>query len=101
MQTNAGGQPFRNGAPHDQITPQKAALVRGITQTALSRGVHLPPAFSGIQDPNYNPATSPFAWLEIVDIGVIRLGGKDVDIIKLFNLVFSRGGYNKVRSRYS
>lgn len=64
-----------------------------------SRGMPLPPALTGVPyPPNYDPANSCWKNLECVpgEIGIFRLGGKDIELLKLWAIVLQYGGGVKV-----
>lgn len=65
-----------------------------------SRNTPLPPQLTGVPLPaNFDPAQMPWKTLEVspTDLGVIRLGGKDVDLYRLWILVTNAGGGPAVR----
>jgi len=57
----------------------------------------LPQALTGIPS-NYDPANSPLKMIEPTpgELGSFRLAGKDVDMFKLWGIVFRTGGGHKV-----
>ncbi|KAG8823748.1 hypothetical protein FRC17_009239 [Serendipita sp. 399] len=73
----------------------RAVLMKLLAELHNRKNNPLPPALTGVTSPNWNPATSTFK-LEITSIGVVRIGGHDVDFLKLWQTVFGMGMSTKV-----
>ncbi|KAJ2928818.1 hypothetical protein H1R20_g8288, partial [Candolleomyces eurysporus] len=57
------------------------------------RNIPLPPFLTGVPVPNYDQARSPWAAIEPgSEIGSFKLADKDVNLFKLWGLVFAHGG---------
>jgi SWI/SNF chromatin-remodeling complex subunit SWI1 len=103
--TNAPPNPSLN-APmsHPNFTPSDVAKNRQRTFLAGLAGAHatrhpLPPALTGNPYPsNYDPTNSPWKSLDCPpgQLGVVRVGGKDIDLLRLWQLVTQLGGWQKV-----
>jgi SWI/SNF chromatin-remodeling complex subunit SWI1 len=78
----------------------KPVLLRMIAELYNRKGTPLPPALTGVQTPAWNPVTSPFRFELGTEKGVIRLAGQDVDLFKLWQILFAAGLSAKV-SRYN
>lgn len=80
------------------VKQRQRNFLNGLTTVMAARGTPLPPTLTGIPNPDFNPQNSPWKTLEVSsEIGAFRLGGKDVDLFKLWGLVFQAGGHDKVR----
>ncbi|KAI6133995.1 hypothetical protein EV401DRAFT_1909077 [Pisolithus croceorrhizus] len=80
------------------VNPKQSFLSR-LAQFHITRGHPLPPALTGCPyPPGYDPTNSPWKNLDCPsgEIGIFRLGGKDVDLRKLWTTVWQRGGSSKV-----
>lgn len=100
MQPNSAPPPRNghSGMPPQDMTRQRHGMLRVVAgAVASTRNIALPPALTGVPNPNYNPNNSPFGWLDIVEVGILRLLGKEVDLLRLWNIVLNRGGTAKVR----
>jgi SWI/SNF chromatin-remodeling complex subunit SWI1 len=102
--TNAPPNPSLN-APmsHPNFTPSDVAKHRQRTFLTGLAGAHarvpLPPALTGSPyPPNYDPTNSQWKYLDCPpgQPGVIRLGGKDIDLLRLWQMVTQLGGSQKV-----
>jgi SWI/SNF chromatin-remodeling complex subunit SWI1 len=67
-------------------------FLRGLAGVMASRNTPLPPALTGYPVPQYDPHTSSFNYLDIPEVGVVRLTGKDIDLARLWSLVINNGG---------
>ncbi|KAF7306742.1 ARID domain-containing protein [Mycena indigotica] len=56
------------------------------------RNTPLPPALTGVQTPGYDALSSTWQMLDIPDVGVIRIAGRDIELLKLWGLVKQSGG---------
>ncbi|KAG1757419.1 hypothetical protein EDB19DRAFT_1657370 [Suillus lakei] len=103
--TNAPQNPSLN-APmsHPNFTASDVAKHRQRTFLAGLAGAHvtrapLPPALTGAPyPPNYDPANSPWKSLDCPpgQPGVVRVGGKDIDLLRLWQMVTQLGGWQKI-----
>lgn len=103
--TNAPPNPSVN-APmsHPNFTPSDVAKNRQRTFLAGLAGAHatrhpLPPALTGNPYPsNYDPTNSPWKSLDCPpgQPGVVRVGGKDIDLLRLWQMVTQLGGWQKI-----
>jgi hypothetical protein len=84
---------------HQDEARGKPVLLRMIAELYNRKGTPLPPALTGVQTPAWNPATSPFRFELGSEKGVIKLAGEDVDLFKLWQILFASGLGSKV-SRY-
>ncbi|THH02915.1 hypothetical protein EW026_g62 [Hermanssonia centrifuga] len=77
---------------------RKRSFLQGVASIMAQRGTPLPPALTGAPYQGFDPATSMWRSLEVsgVDVGVVRLAGKDVDLFKLWALVQHHGGSTKL-----
>ncbi|KAK7058831.1 hypothetical protein VNI00_001455 [Paramarasmius palmivorus] len=68
-------------------------FLAGLANFMMKQNTPLPPALTGVPTPNYDPNTSMFSDLEpSSEPGSFRLAGKDVDLFRLWAMVFQRGG---------
>ncbi|PPQ89376.1 hypothetical protein CVT25_002194 [Psilocybe cyanescens] len=89
--------PLRN--PTNAVKTRQHAFLQGIASIMSKRNTPLPPSLTGVQVPNYDPTNSPYSIIEpSAEVGSFRLAGKDVDLWKLWGLVFQNGGGNAVTS---
>lgn len=93
------GNPAMGAQPSAATVKQRQRnFLNGLTTVMAARGTPLPPTLTGIPNPDFNPQNSPWKTLEVSnEVGAFRLGGKDVDLFKLWGLVFQAGGHDKVR----
>lgn len=116
MPNNHGPPPPQNASFLDPSMPQSNPATRNPIQSATSlkqrqqgflnglasimakRSTPLPPALTGVPASNYDPNNSPWKIIEPspTEIGSFRLAGKDVDLFKLWGVVFQNGGGNVV-----
>lgn len=70
----------------------------GLANVHLNRGTPLPSALTTVPcPPNYDLASSQWKTLECSsEVGAFRLAGKDVDLFKLWGIVWQFGGGQKV-----
>ncbi|KAG8219929.1 hypothetical protein J3R82DRAFT_927 [Butyriboletus roseoflavus] len=86
--------------------PPNVAMIRnkqrnflvGLANVHLNRGTPLPSALTTVPcPPNYDLASSQWKNLECSpEVGAFRLAGKDVDLFKLWGIVWQLGGGQKV-----
>lgn len=93
------GNPGMGAQPSAATVKQRQRnFLNGLTTVMAARRTPLPPTLTGIPNPDFNLQNSPWKTLEISnEVGAFRLGGKDVDLFKLWGLVFQAGGHDKVR----
>lgn len=88
-------------APMAEVMRQrKRGFLNGLANVMMQRNTPLPPALTGVPLPaTFDPAAIPWKSLEINpnDVGIIKLAGKDIDLYKLWAMVFQAGGGVKVR----
>ncbi|KAH9946784.1 hypothetical protein B0H21DRAFT_382456 [Amylocystis lapponica] len=76
-----------------QQQQKRRSFITGVANVMQQRNVPLPPALTGVPyPPNYDPSSSPWKSLDVADIGVVRLAGKEVDLYKLWALALQAGG---------
>lgn len=83
-----------------QMAQKRRQFLHGLATVMNQRNSPLPPNLSGVPYPHgYDPTNSPWKMLDIspADHGLIRVAGKDVDLYKLWSVVFSNGGGMRVR----
>ncbi|KAJ7071219.1 hypothetical protein C8F01DRAFT_1109570 [Mycena amicta] len=71
---------------------RQTGFLNGLARIMQSRGSPLPPALTGVDTPSFDPVTTTWKSLEIADVGVVRIAGRDVDLFKLWGLVGRSGG---------
>ena len=79
---------------------RKRSWLMGLATLMTQRNTPLPPQLTGVAlPPNFNAAEMPWKSLEVspVDLGFIRLAGKDVDLFRLWGIVANMGGGAQVR----
>ncbi|KAF8898585.1 hypothetical protein BD779DRAFT_1484669 [Infundibulicybe gibba] len=68
-------------------------FLNGLAGVMLKRGTPLPPTLTGMPTPTYDPNNTPWKGLEPSStVGSFRLAGKDVDLFKLWGIVYQNGG---------
>lgn len=78
---------------------RQQSFLGGVARIMFNRNTPLPPSITGVQVP-FDPATSPWKGLEPAsEPGGFKLAGKDVDLFRLWNLVFQAGGSNKIQQQ--
>ncbi|KAH7883725.1 hypothetical protein F5I97DRAFT_1929969 [Phlebopus sp. FC_14] len=91
--------PSRQQMMNSTTLKQRQRFFNGLANIHISRGHPLPPALTGVSyPPNYDPANSPWKNIECSsnEVGVFRLAGKDIDLLKLWGTVLPLGGGAKV-----
>ncbi|OCH96516.1 hypothetical protein OBBRIDRAFT_765320 [Obba rivulosa] len=82
-----------------QHQQRKRSFLNGLSNLMTHRNMPLPPALTGVPFPSgYDPNNSPWKNLEVspLDIGIIRLAGKDIDLYRLWGMVQQAGGSQKI-----
>jgi SWI/SNF chromatin-remodeling complex subunit SWI1 len=88
------------GNPQLQMHQKRRQFLHGLGTLMAQRNTPLPPGLTGVPYPqNYDPNNSPWKMLEVspVEPGYIRIAGKDVDLYRLWCIVYQHGGGMKVR----
>ncbi|KAH8120091.1 hypothetical protein DFH11DRAFT_1838066 [Phellopilus nigrolimitatus] len=90
------------------MTPQQAAaqhkvrqanFLQGLAKIMATRHMPLPSSITGIEA-GYDPVSSPWKNLEPTpEFGGIRLARKDVDLYKLWQIIFTAGGAGKIQQQ--
>ncbi|KAI6007473.1 hypothetical protein EDD15DRAFT_2211602 [Pisolithus albus] len=91
--------PVTRQLPNSVHVKPKQSFLASLARCHITRGHPLPPALTGCPyPPGYDPTNSPWKNLDCQagEIGIFRLGGKDVDLRKLWTTVWQRGGFVKV-----
>lgn len=88
----------RQQPPAATLKQRQRNFLNGLNSVMAAKNSPLPPALTGVPNPQYDPSTSLWKTLEpsTTEIGAFRLAGKDVDLFKLWGLVFQAGGHAKV-----
>ena len=86
----------RNQPPNNATKGRQQNFLAGLANLMAKRGTPLPPSLTGIPS-SYDPSRSPWTIIEpSTEIGSFKLAGKDVDLFKLWGLVFQNGGGHAV-----
>jgi SWI/SNF chromatin-remodeling complex subunit SWI1 len=80
------------------IKQRQAGFLNGLARIMAQRNTPLPPALTGMDTPTYDPNTSQWKMVEPAEVGAFRLAGRDIELFKLWTLVFQAGGGAAVRS---
>jgi len=87
----------RPQAMNNPLRTRELGFLNGIASVFAKRGTPLPPALTGVPSPLYDPNHSPWSTIEVgSDIGFFKLAGKEVNLFKLWGLVFQHGGGQSV-----
>ncbi|KAJ7042444.1 hypothetical protein C8F04DRAFT_1075940 [Mycena alexandri] len=89
---NAAARNPSNPAQVGSIKQRQAGFLNGLARIMVSRNTPLPPSLTGMETPSYDPASTHWKVLEPVEVGVFRLAGREIDLFKLWGLVFQNGG---------
>lgn len=80
-------------------TGRQQSFLNGLATIMAARNTPLPPSVTGVPCA-YDPATSPWKNLEPASaLGGFKLAGQDVDLFKLWGLVFQNGGAGKLQQQ--
>ncbi|KAJ7783566.1 hypothetical protein DFH07DRAFT_192296 [Mycena maculata] len=82
----------RNPSQSVSVKQRQTGFLNGLARIMASRNTPLPPALTGVETPTYDPTNTQWKILEPADVGAFRLAGRDVDLFKLWGLVFQNGG---------
>lgn len=74
----------------------KPVLLHMLNEIYLRRGAPLPPALTGMNNPNWDPSTSTWKFDLGTERGVIKVAGLDVDLFKFWQALFAGGLTQKV-----
>ncbi|KAJ7655021.1 hypothetical protein DFH06DRAFT_1329390 [Mycena polygramma] len=74
------------------VKQRQVGFLNGLARIMASRNTPLPPALTGIDTPTFDPNTSQWKILEPADVGAFRLAGREIELFKLWGLVFQNGG---------
>lgn len=109
LPSSSTSHPMQNNLQDGPRPPQpnQSQIIQGRQRSFLGslgalmvqRGTPLPPQLTGVPYPaGFDASKSLFNVLDVspTDFGTIRLTGKDVDLFKLWTLVFQSGGMAKV-----
>lgn len=80
------------------IKQKQRGFLSSLAACHNSRGAPLPPGLTGVPyPPNYDPNNSRWKNIESAgEPGFFRLGGKDIELMKLWAIVLQFGGSAKV-----
>ena len=79
------------------LKQRQQGFLQGLAGLMAKRNTPLPPSLTGIPYPNYDPNNTLWSIIEpSSEIGSFRLAGRDVDLFKLWGLVFQQGGGHMV-----
>ncbi|KAJ6627124.1 hypothetical protein B0H10DRAFT_1995535 [Mycena sp. CBHHK59/15] len=87
--SNAAARPGQSTS----LKQRQLGFLNGLARIMASRNTPLPPALTGVETPTYDPNATQWKMLEpSAEIGAFRLAGRDIDLFKLWGLVFQNGG---------
>jgi len=79
------------------LKQRQQGFLQGLAGLMAKRNTPLPPSLTGIPYSNYDPNNTLWSIIEpSSEIGSFRLAGRDVDLFKLWGLVFQQGGGHMV-----
>ena len=79
------------------LKQRQQGFLQGLAGLMAKRNTPLPPSLTGIPYSNYDPNNTLWSIIEpSPEIGSFRLAGRDVDLFKLWGLVFQQGGGHMV-----
>ena len=89
---------FRNQpSGSSSLKQRQQGFLQGLAGLMAKRNTPLPPSLTGIPYSNYDPSNTLWSIIEpSPEIGSFRLAGRDVDLFKLWGLVFQQGGGHTV-----
>ena len=94
-----GRHPSSQNPNARNMQQREQGFLQGLHNLMAKRNAPLPPALTGVPVPNYDHSTSPWTAIEPgSEVGSFKLAGKDVNLFKLWGLVFSHGGGQAVRT---
>jgi SWI/SNF chromatin-remodeling complex subunit SWI1 len=94
---NASFPDPRNQAGSSSLKQRQQGFLQGLAGLMAKRNTPLPPSLTGIPFPNYDPSNTLWSIIEpSSEVGSFRLAGRDVDLFKLWGLVFQQGGGHTV-----
>ncbi|KAJ6519625.1 hypothetical protein C8R45DRAFT_952140 [Mycena sanguinolenta] len=74
------------------IKQRQAGFLNGLARIMIQRGTPLPPALTGMDTPSFDPTNTRWHMVEPADVGSFRLAGQNIEMFKLWTLVFQAGG---------
>ncbi|KAH6917242.1 hypothetical protein BKA70DRAFT_1555793 [Coprinopsis sp. MPI-PUGE-AT-0042] len=101
MPINNGPQPLLEPSMSNPRIPlpRQQSFLHGLHNFWQGRGQPLPPQLTGIPAPNYDPSTSPWNAIDVSqEPGNFRIAGKDINLMKLWTMVYQNGGGNQLTS---
>ena len=76
---------------------QRQGFFKMLNDLMVQQNNPLPPALTGVPNPNFDPSKSRFNMLDIPGEGCFRFAGKAIDVYDLFTIVMQTfGGSTKV-----
>ena len=79
------------------LKQRQQGFLQGLAGLMAKRNTPLPPSLTGIPYSNYDPSNTLWSIIEpSPEVGSFRLAGRDVDLFKLWGLVFQQGGGHTV-----
>ena len=79
------------------LKQRQQGFLQGLASLMAKRNTPLPPSLTGIPYSNYDPSNTLWSIIEpSPEAGSFRLAGRDVDLFKLWGLVFQQGGGHTV-----
>ena len=91
--------PLLNQQPQQQhaVARARSNFFQGLAHVMNNRGTPLPTQLTGVPS-TYDPTTSLWKFLDLgTEAGIIRMGGKDLDLYQLWTIVLAAGGGLKAR----
>ncbi|KAF7339818.1 hypothetical protein MVEN_01898300 [Mycena venus] len=82
----------RNPNQAVSIKQRQAGFLNGLARIMAQRNTPLPPALTGVDTPTYDPNSSQWKMVEPAEVGAFRLAGRDIELFKLWSMVFQAGG---------
>ncbi|KDQ30649.1 hypothetical protein PLEOSDRAFT_38448 [Pleurotus ostreatus PC15] len=110
---SAGNPPFfdspsamaqSNPAARAAMLKSRQQFLNGLASVHQKRSTPLPPQLTGVTtNPAYDPMNTQWKSLEgmISEPGVLRIVGKDIDLMRLWSMVLQLGGFGSVNGNNS
>ncbi|KAF9044865.1 hypothetical protein BDZ89DRAFT_1089791 [Hymenopellis radicata] len=93
LDTNMSAPNSAAPRPNLQIQQRYQGFLVGLANIMAKRNTPLPPQITGVPTPQYDHHTSAFKSIELSpEVGHFRLGGRDIDVFKLWGTIASSGG---------
>ncbi|KAL9716105.1 hypothetical protein Ac2012v2_000550 [Leucoagaricus gongylophorus] len=78
---------------------RQQSFLNGLASVMAKRNTPLPPSLTGVPSPGYDPASSPWSYIEpSSQIGSFRLANHDVSLFKLWGLAMQYGGAHALKA---